>query len=369
MSKRCMTSRFFLLVLAALIALAGCERRPLYEPSEAVAINIKVNVQAIANVTTNIRNTVHIYGNTGCLWDAKLEQLDPTMMRVLVYSSYSGRLLAQSFISATDYDENGNKVFKGNLGISQGDYTMVIYNFDTPTTQVSSESSVDQIIAYTDEISSAQKAKLLNLSTKADDDYFENIAIHYEPEHLLVANEKNLRISPHDTLVTIETEASTIIDSYYLQIRVEGMQYASEATAVISGLSPSNKIGLNERTIDPSAAVYFGLEKGWDDSIKDDNKDVLCAVFNTFGKIEDITSELRVTFNVIDTAGNLLQHEVNLDEVFNSELARTRHWLIIEESTPWVIPKPAPGPGEGSGNGGFQPQVDDWDEQHGEIAL
>ena len=193
------------------------------------------------------------------------------------------------------------------------------------------------------------------------------MSIHYEPEHLLVAHERDVRISPHDSLVVIHTEAQTVIDTYYLQIRVKGLQFASSATAVISGLSPSNHIGLNVRTVDPSAAVVFELQKGRDMEIDGDNKDVLCAVFNTFGKIDEITSNLYVTFNVFDTAGNLLQYTANLDSVFDSELCHKYHWLIIED-TFIDIPDPTPGP-EPTSSGGFQPKVDEWENQIGEITL
>lgn len=372
MIKKC----FKALVLATLILVGvACERRPLLEQSEAVRIRIAVDVKTVLNVNTNIRNSVRLYGSNSTLWDEKIEQLTPEVMRVLVYDPDSDRLVAQSFITNNGYDEDGIQVFSGNLGISYGNYNFLVYNFDTPTTQVISENRESSIIAYTDEISPALRAKILGTRSDTKDgeeenvgDLYEDINIHYEPEHLLVANEPNVRISPHDTLVVVQTEASTVIDTYYLQVRVNGLQFASSATAVISGLSPSNKIGINERTVDPSAAVVFEMKKGYDLSIDDENQDVLCAVFNTFGKIEDVESDLFVTFNVYDTAGKLRQYTANLDSVFKSEEARLYHWLIVNEDCLVIdIPDPTPNPQEGGG--GFQPQVDDWQEETGEISI
>lgn len=360
------------LVLAAFILVgAACERRPLEEQSEAVRIQIAINVRTVLNVNTNIRTSVQLYGVNTALWDEKAAQLDPQMMRVLVYDPDSDKLIAQSFITNSGIDEDGNKVFNGNLGITHGNYNFLVYNFDTPTTQVVSENRESSIIAYTDEISPALRAKFLG--TKGDqelvDDLYSDISIHYEPEHLLVANERNVRISPHDSLVIVHTEASTVVDTYYLQVRVNGLQFASSATAVISGLSPSNRIGLNERTVDPSAAVVFEMQKGYDNSLPGDNQDVLCAVFNTFGKIENVESDLFVTFNVYDTAGKLRQYTANLDSVFDSEEARLYHWLIVNEDCLVIdIPDPDPVPPTGGG-GGFQPQVDDWQEETGEISI
>ena len=363
-----MTKRIVRILLAAalvMVSFSACHRRPLEEPSGAVRIAIKVDVKTVTNVNANIRSSVVLYGSNTSLWDEKLSQLDPELMRVLVYDPETDKLLTQSFISSTEIDAEGNKVFMGSLGISHGNYNFLVYNFDTPTTQVNQENSEQSIIAFTDEVSPAMKARYLG--TKADDD--EDINIHYEPEHLLVANEKDVRISPHDTLVVVRTEASTVVDTYYLQVRVKGMQFASSASAVISGLSPSNHIGYNIRTVDPSAAVVVDMQKGQDLSLDGDNKDVLSAVFNTFGKIDQVSSDLYVTFNVFDTAGNLRQYTANLDDVFKTEEAILYHWLIVDESC-LVIDIPDPGVNPPTpGNGGFQPQVDDWEEEEGTMVL
>ena len=364
-------ARILLSVLGLALAFS-CVRRPLEEPSEAIAVSVKVNVNAVTNVNTNIRNSVHLYGTANALWDEKLAQLDPQMMRVLVYDPDTDRLLTQSFVSSSTVDEDGNKVFNGTLGISHGTYNFLVYNFDTPTTQVDAINTESSIIAYTDEISPGLKAKYLG--TKAGDESatpnpYDDMHIHYEPEHLLVANHRDIRISPHDTLVVIHTEASSVIDTYYLQVSVEGLQFASTATAVISGLSPSNRIGLNKRTDEPSSAVIFEMHKGQDTAIEGENKDILCAVFNTFGKIKDSSSDLYVTFNVYDTAGNLLKYTASLDAIFETELAIKNHWLIIDEKYMQIV---IPDPGQDKpkeGNGGFQPQVDDWEEEHGEIEI
>lgn len=349
-----MNRRFVHILLAAALLLTGsasCVRRPLLEPEESVEIQVKVNIEAISNVTTDIYNE-----------RIPVPDLTTDMMRVLVYDPDTHNLLTQSFISHKTYTEDGSQLMSGYLNISYGSYDFVVYNFDTPTTQVSSESNEESLIAYTPEISPTMRTHFLG--TRADD--YEALNVNFEPDHLVVAREKNFYVSPHDTVVVINTTARTIIDTYYIQIHVEGMQYASSATAVISGLSPSNRFGLNIRTDDPTAAVCFDLNKSTDQNIAGANKDVLCAVFNTFGKIENVSSDLLVTFNVIDVAGNLQQYSCNLDRIFKTEDAIERHWLLIDET--FVIQKPNGG-GESTSSGGFQPQVDEWDLEEGTIAL
>ena len=345
------TASRILLAITLAAALCSCHRRPLEDMQEKVKIRVAVNVKAVANVTTNIYNE-----------KIPVPSLPTDMMRVMVYDTNTKNLLTQAFISSKSYDEDGNQVLSGDLSISFGTYDFLVYNFDTPTTLVTSENNENSILAYTQEISSAMRTRLLG-NTKADTDEYGNIL--NEPDHLVVAREHDLVVSPHDTVVVIKTTATTIIDTYYLQIHVEGMQFASSATAVISGLSPSNRFGLNLRTDDPTASEAFDLYKSTDDNLPGENKDVLCAVFNTFGKIPDVTSNLYVTFNVIDTAGNLVTYTTSLDTVFKTEDAIERHWLLINDT--FVIPDPGVKPNPG--NGGFQPQVDDWEEEEGNMIL
>ena len=344
--------RILLVLSATVLAASACIRRDLGDPNELVKIRVQVDIQAISNITTNVYNE-----------KIPAPSLNTDMMRVMVYDPSSKNVVTQSFISNKTYNENGEQVFNGTLNIGFGNFDVLVYNFDTPTTQVRQESNEMSALAYTNPIPEVQQSKYM--ASKAQRDIAGNFSINYEPDHFVVARERNLRISPRDTVVVIETTAKTIIDTYYLQIHVEGMQFASSATAVISGLSPSNHFGLNERTEDPTAGVCFDLLKSTDERYAGANKDVLCAVFNTFGKIEDVASDLIVTFNVTDTAGNLLQYDFDLNTVFKTKEAIEYHWLLIDDT----ITIPDPGPGPAQGGGGFQPKVDDWEEEQGEIVL
>lgn len=352
-----MTKRIFTVILTFLVlAFAGCQRRNLEDMMERSKIRVDVNIKAVANITTNVYNE-HI----------PVPDLNTDMMRVMVYDPKTKKLLTQSFITNKEIDADGHQVMSGDINISYGDYDILVYNFDTPTTQVNGENSENTILAFTDPIPPAARAYYLGTRAEDIEDRYDDIDINYEPDHLLVAHEEHLHVSPHDSVVVIKTTASTVVDTYYIQIHVEGMQYASSATAVISGLSPSNLIGLNERTTTPPSAVCFNLNKSTDPSLPYANKDILCATFNTFGKIDQARSELFVTFNVVDTQGNLLRKEVNLDTIFKTEDAIERHWLLIDET--WTIPPPVEPPKPDTGSGGFQPVVDDWQEETGEINI
>ena len=349
-----------ILMLAALfvVSFASCERRPLVDPTSSVSIRVQVNIKAIANVTTEIYNE-----------RIPVPDLTTSSMRVMIYDPETKSRIGESIISGRTVDNEGNQVLSGNLNISYGRYDLLVYNeFDTPKTKVSNTGNENSIIAYTDDISAEARLRYGLVESKADDDEVHDLStieIKEEPDHLVVAREQDLYVSPHDTVVVIKTTARTIVDSYYIQIHVEGMKYASSASAVISGLSPSNRFGLGLRTIDPPTAVCFALNKSVDVNIAGENKDVLCAVFNTFGKIEDATSNLYVTFNVIDTSGKIQKKEVNLDQIFKTEDAIKRHWLLVDET--WTLENPEQPPV--NPGGGFQPVVDEWEHEEGNITL
>jgi hypothetical protein len=77
-------------------------------------------------------------------------------------------------------------------------------------------------------------------------------------------------------------------------------------------------------------------------------------VFNTFGKIQDVESDLHVTLSVLTRDGKTHQKVIDMEPIFETEDARERHWLLIEEE--WDIPDIV----IPEGNGGFAPDVDDW---------
>lgn len=329
--------------LTLLLSLSACVRRPLEDMEDQVRLKVMLEVNLINNVTTNIYNE-----------KIPVPSVSTGMMRALFYTSDGKRLVNQCFISDRRTTEEGKEYLTGYVKVLPGEYKLLCYNFDTETTKITNEGNFYEIAAYTPEVSEHISSRFEASRLAVDD------KIHYEPDHLLVAREEHLHVTPNASLVTIESTATSIVDTYYLQIYVDGGQYASTASAVLSGLSASNEIGLNVRDKETSTSVYFDLVRG-----NDKGKDVLCATFNCFGKIEDKVSDLDVTFDVLTRDGQKLQRTFNLDEVFQTEDAKQRHWLLINDTL--HIPKPIAPPS--SGGGGFNPGVSDWDEENKDVEL
>lgn len=339
--------RIIVALICALVLVTGCYRRPLLEPDHRAVLKVRVKYNNIPNVTTGIYND-----------KIPVPEFHTDVLRVLFYNGAGSRILSEGFITERTVDAEGNDIVTGDVMLAPGNYRVLAYNFDTPSTLIRSEQKWEGITAFTDEI---PESKYRSLQGRA----LENEHIYYEPDHLFVARDANLYVEAHSDVKVIELDANTIIDTYYVQIRVKNLEYAASATAVLTGLSATNTIGDNTRHQEESSALYIEMHKSTDERIEDENKDVLCGVFNTFGRIEGVPSDLHITFQALTREGEYAEKTINMTPIFLSEDARERRWLLIEEV--WELPVPINPPG--SGGGGFSPEVDDWDNEEVVIPI
>lgn len=345
--------RNILLTLACAFAAFGCQLRPLEEPGDVVELKVVVNVKSVLNVTEGIYNS-----------KIPVPTISTGMIRVLFYDPATGQQVGQAFLSEETVNSRGETCLGGSIEIKPGTYDMICYNFDTRDTFVRGDVNRESLQSYTGAVSSQILSRYGSLSAGTG-------SVNYTPEHFIVSRDMNLRISPHTGTLVIETEATTIIDTYYIQVRVEGVQYASAASAVLSGMAPSNHFGIAQRDDDPTCGVYFELMKSTDENIQAENKDVLCTTFNTYGKVyhdgpkaqTKADSELSITFNVV-SGSKSYDYTFDMNDIFDSEDAIKRHWLLINKTI--VVPEPDPGP---SGGGGFNPEVGPWEHEEGEIII
>ncbi len=334
--KRCI---YILVALVALLTTA-CERRPLGEIEQRTKIDVKVNVDALINVTCDVYND-----------KIQLPKIEPVAMHVLFFDKETDKVVTESFISDISYDENGNRRLQGDVAILPGDYKMLIYDFGTETTIVKDYYNWEDCYAYTEELSPALKKNFVSNKGPIEDEY-----IVYEPDHLVVAYNENEHIPYSDAVHTISTDARSIVESYYLQIKVDGLEYVSGAKAILSGMVNSNILTSNTRVVEPQATIWFDLEKSDDEGVP-----VICTVFNTFGRIEDSHNELEVTFDIKTHDGRTVQKSFDISDLFLTPECVEHHWLLMEETIK-IDPPPSMG-------GGFTPEVDDWEEENREIYI
>ncbi len=326
-------------VLCLLTSLTGCQRRPLEDPDYNTRVKVQINTKAIFNVTCDIYND-----------KIPVPEIQMDVMHVIFFQEDSDEIACETYITNSEIDETtGDKVFFGDISIVPGIYRLYAYNFGTEATLIRDQYLWNSVEAYAlsvpERISSAY-------STKVPVD--ENFT--YSPDHLVVARSAREVIPYHSGIYTVNAEGRSVVESYYLQIKVDGLEYVNSATAVLSGMSSANYIALGDRVDDPQSTIYFTMEKSDDQGVP-----VICAIFNTFGRPDGSANDLEVTFD-LQTKSGAVQRTFNISDLFLSENCIKHHWLLLDETIHIDPPTPSTG-------GGFVPEVNEWEEEHHEIVL
>ncbi len=331
----------FSFVAACVMLLTACERRPLEEPGNGTKVEISLSIKSVLNVSTSIYND-----------KIPVPDLRPEVMHVIFYDIETNEVVTENFIHDVGVNDKGEHTVSGQIRIGPGTYRMLTYNFGTETTIVKDYYSWDDAFAYTNSVDDN-----IIKSYKSKTPQSEIIA--YTPDHLIVAR-KDMEVIPyHEGNHVIHAEASTIIDTYYLQIKVEGLEYVSSAKAFLTGMNSGNMLSENRRITEPENTLYFELTKS-----DDGGTPVLCNIFNTFGHIDKSTNNLEVTFDLRTVDGRIEQRTFDISDLFYTEDAIERHWLLMEETI--TIDPP---PNQGGGGGGMDPTVSDWENEYYDLNI
>lgn len=339
-----MRRRFVILILAVLTVLTGCMRRELEYGS--VSVNLRLNINL--NVRVN----------------GKIEEMpNPEMMRVMFFDPETFELITESYLPPTG----------GRISLPPGKYKFIGYNFDTEATLLRNDRNYYSIEAYTNEVSSAMKSSILNAirygrsaTTKGSTDEeaweaaltkVQESSIIYEPDHLFVSHQ-DVEVFNIQEDQTIEAEAETIIETWKISVRIKNEQYMASARALLTGQIASNFIGLpkEEGKTDTDVVLMFDMNAGTDAL----DNDIVVGQFNTFGKNPKVESRLWLTIIIKTVGGDTVEWHRDITDEFFTEDAIEDQTIHIEEEVD--IPQPE-NPG-GGGGGGFQPGVDDWDEEN-----
>lgn len=333
--------RLLLLIGVISCLSSGCERRTLLDPSYSTELMVKVDIRGLQNITCDIYNE-----------KIPLPVVEPEMMRVLFYKPGTTIVAGESYISNISVDSENNRILSGVVGILPGTYEMLVYNFDTRSTMIRNDDHFMTIEAYTDPVI-GQSAE--RFQTRID----ESTSILYQPDHIVVASSAEEVIPHHNEVHVIETAAESIVETFYLQVKVKGLEYVSSAQAVLTGMVGSNMLGERRPVTEKESAIYFTLNKSDDKGVP-----VLCNIFNTFGRIAGSTNDLWVAFDINTVDGRVLSMEYDITHLFETDECKNHRWLLFDEEI--VIPPPPSQPGTG---GGFEPSVGNWDEEKHDIIL
>lgn len=337
-------ARLMPFALALMLGATGCQRRPLEEPDFYTKVKINVNVESVQNVTCDIYNP-----------NIPVPKIAPEVMHVSFYNMAGDKLLAESFISNVETDADGNVSISGNVPILPGEYKMMAYQFGEERAQIGGYRDYRQAYVYTDPLSDSD---IKSLSLKAG---YSSIGqkLHYQPEHVVAAHSDSEVIPYHQGVYTIEAQANTLVQSYYLQVGVNGAEYVSMSRAVLTSMSPGIRITTGKEDIGDPCAIYVPLVRS-----EDKGQSVVCNVFNTFGRVPESTNKLYLSLDIRTVDGKTITKEYDITDLFQSEMCVKHHWLIIDDVID--VPKPVtPTPG----GGGFDPTVKEWEDVHYDISI
>lgn len=336
-----------------LLLLQSCQHRPLVEMGNTHYVRVYIN--------DTIKNTTYqFYNDTLVRPDYK----EPGVMRVTLNDQKTGAQVAESFLQHTGRDQRGYYL-DGYLIADAGDYDLMMYNIGTETTNVRDVYNYNTVTAYTNEIQSQLYARIPQLSRELKGE-----KIAYIPDHLFVTTKRSVHLPFTDRIDTIMDnnrpyfDAPTLVKTYYLQVRVKGIQYVTSAVSLISGMAGSSTLSTRSMVETDSVLLYMEMDSY---ELPDEPEtSVIYTSFNTFGKLPKSTSRLTVTFEFITLDGNSQVETIDITNLFQTLTVEENQWILIDKIIT-INPPEKPKPGEG--NGGFSPGIDDWDNIHSTLPV
>lgn len=325
-----------LLLPVFIILAASCQRRDFANKTTGVNVEISIDTE------------VDLPGGVAV----------PDIMRVDLYEPETGKLKYTDYISSTG----------GVIHPAPGNYDMIVYNINTESTQIRNESNINDIEAFTSDVSAYLKSQLAQFLAKRAQAKMEREKervkspseseerIVYQPDHLFVGRAVNVNIpviyeGDKDRKIVVKVDASSVVETWKVTIsNIKGIEWVTSAVAIMSGQVESSFIGKDEDSEDV-VSIYF-------EKMIDRENNMLVGYFNTFGKHPDELSLLSLDINVVDISGE--EHHFHFDvtsDFFDNPESHIKVDNPIEIEEPKV---------EG---GGFVPEVEDWESVNKDIIL
>lgn len=296
-----------------LLCLLSCRRIPLYEAESGVYLKLDLAFEETVRSHVGFRT--------------------PASVRVCFYDMDLHSLVAEEFLPTQG----------GFIYVAPGQYDMIVYSLGTEVTQVDGTDVRALARAFT-----GNAGQVLKVS-KSDGTLPRNYNVINQPDHLFVGRLSGVHIPVHSTedpTVVIESRMETLLETYTLELsKLENAASIREAHVYITGQAPS-KYMWDGRFPSTPCAIFFPL------SISGDEHSIQ-TVFNTFGRIPGVGSEVYLNVNVTTGSGARYQWIFDVSDQFDNP-DNTDSRIVITE--PVVVPD------DGS-TGGMTPSVNDWDAE------
>lgn len=263
------------------------------------------------------------------------QDAQPEAMRLILFDSASGRYAGDA--NLTGHLEG--KVFKSATELRTGQYDGFCYDLDIPDTFIASGKDKSEFYLYTGQVSSDILARC---------GYAEGTSLHHTPDKVYGAVFTGISAGSGENAYSADAES--MVETWSVEIKGTGLQYALAAGTVISGLPttihPYNAGADECGDLWTTLSIAGGMVKG---------------SFNVFkGKGAEKQS---LVLNILDSKGKA--HLFPLDCTALMTEARRNGTMLISPKASINIPEP-----ENAGSeGGFNPTLGDWNHQTGEIII
>lgn len=333
--------RILLHIILTALVITGCEFRPLTDMNNVSYVRVYID-EHIPNVTEGY-----------CQPDFRHPTWRrPDIFRIALYDPETGDMVAERYLRNQGDDERGH-YYDGHIIIDPGTYHFAAWNFGTESTIVERESNFFEANAITRETHSRNNGDLA--------------PVRYDPDHLLLAEEKDVIVRPHEKIDTLRDGggnpyflAQSVVESWYIQVGVKGSRWLASVSSQLNGLAAGIRLHDRDITLSGETSISFGMATGLIDG--DEEHACLYSTFGTFGRLEGTSSDLKINFELITTYGNKFSVTVPMDEVWITTDAQEHRWLIVDQTI--EIPDPPPLDG-----GGMDPGVDDWGDIESDIVI
>ncbi len=345
----------YVTVMAVLAVCTSCEHRILTDPAEVHYIRVYFDEQ-IKNVTYGFYNESYEHP----------DYIKPLNIRATLSSPVTGEVLTEGVIRNQGSDERGYYI-DGYIAAPKGEYNLIMYQLGSPVTHIKNHDNHFDMLAYTDRVNERVYNYMPTIGNK-----MELNKIMTEPEHMMATRYEGLIIDNSSQVDTLKTDngdyftAESIAKSYYLQLRITGVEWIQTTAAVLTGMAGSSRLCEKDGMVVTDPVNLFFTMKYGDKQKRSGQKGsaaVLYTTFTTFGKIPDYPSRLYLDFEFTKSDGTTQTESFDMTEIFNTSMAIENQWLILDKEINITPPE-----GTG-GSGGMDPGVEGWKDREADVYM
>lgn len=266
-------------------------------------------------------------------WTGVTDKL-PETMRVIFYPKDAEGRKVDSYLSAAG----------GDLKVPPGNYSVVVYNFNTESIQIRGEESFDKIEAFTGHCT----------GLGVDEDMV------WSPDALYAVTLDDVEIKKSDVALQMNLKPEAVVRSYSFDIKVKGFKNVSGIICYVSGTS--GRYYLGKQVFEQSEApIYVDTKR---------EGELLWGYFSNFalpGSLETRSaSQMMLTVKLIKIDNTVQETKVDITELLETppdegggddpddevhiEVPVPDGEIVVDDV-------------ETGGNGGINGDVGDWDDE------